>query len=461
MNNLLLRRTDTRYRPLMHFSAEKGWINDPNGLIYFKGKYHLFYQHNPHSAVWSSMHWGHAISTDMLHWEDLPIALYPDADYDKDSEGGCFSGSAIEKDGRLYLMYTGTVHRNGNCYQTQNIAYSDDGITFTKYKNNPIIYKPEGAGEDFRDPKIFFYDGLYYAVIGGTIDNDGKVFLYTSSDILHWEYKGILFDSEGKVATMIECPDFFFLDGHWVLIFSPIGNPDRRKCIYYAGDMDFNTCRFTPRWNGIMDYGPDFYAPQTFLDKNGNRVMIAWMNRWQWMPYAEEREYSEKEGWRGALTLPRILHLDEGYRLWFSPLPEFVHIFSKTDCSRNINISNEVPFVLPRENAERLKISFIEDKIDSAAFTIRLSDFSSIVLDLLSRKCMYIIEKNGGYGIMSAPLCNGNNHTLDIILDKAEIEIFIDDGFSCITAEDFSNQKPIEFCTPYKTAELDYISVSH
>ena len=284
MNNLLLRRTDTRYRPLMHFSAEKGWINDPNGLIYFKGKYHLFYQHNPHSAVWSSMHWGHAISTDMLHWEDLPIALYPDADYDKDSEGGCFSGSAIEKDGRLYLMYTGTVHRNGNCYQTQNIAYSDDGITFTKYKNNPVIYKPEGAGEDFRDPKIFFYDGLYYAVIGGTIDNDGKVFLYTSSDILHWEYKGILFDSEGKVATMIECPDFFFLDGHWVLIFSPIGNPDRRKCIYYAGDMDFNTCRFTPRWNGIMDYGPDFYAPQTFLDKNGNRVIIAWMNRWQYHP---------------------------------------------------------------------------------------------------------------------------------------------------------------------------------
>ena len=131
MRESILSRPSSGLRPLIHFTAPKGWINDPNGLIYYKGQYHLFYQHNPDSTEWASMHWGHAVSNDMLHWEDLPIALYPDSAYDKDEDGGCFSGSAIEKDGMLFLVYTGSVHKNGILYQTQNIAYSKDGVSFT------------------------------------------------------------------------------------------------------------------------------------------------------------------------------------------------------------------------------------------------------------------------------------------------------------------------------------------
>ena len=177
----------------LHLQPERGWINDPNGLCYFQGKYHAFFQHNPKAPVWDTMHWGHAVSEDLLHWEELPIALYPDQPYE--SGQGCFSGSAVEKDGRLYLFYTAV---DSSLAQTQCLAWTDDGQHFTKYPGNPILPQSpiDPASKDFRDPKVFpWKDGSYRMVCGVGKEGYAAVVLYRSQDLLHWDYVGPLFET--------------------------------------------------------------------------------------------------------------------------------------------------------------------------------------------------------------------------------------------------------------------------
>ena len=171
---------NTQYKPEEHFTAEIGWINDPNGFVYFRGEYHLFYQFYPYDSAWGPMHWGHAKSKDLIHWEHLPVALAPDQDYDR---SGCFSGSAIVKDDRLWIMYTGHIDEEGSIRQLQNIAYSDDGIHFTKISENPVLTGADLPEElivsEFRDPKLFEKDGRYYSVVASKHkDNVGCVGLF-------------------------------------------------------------------------------------------------------------------------------------------------------------------------------------------------------------------------------------------------------------------------------------------
>ena len=168
-------KVNKKYRLKFHLMGECGWINDPNGFVYYNGVYHCFFQYNPFEPFWNATYWSHAISDDMIKWEYMPIALAPDKDYDKD---GCFSGSAIEKDGKLYLIYTGHINKNHNNYiQTQCLAFSEDGITFQKYTNNPIInlndLPDDSNKKDFRDPKVFKTDDYYYMVIASQ-DKKGR-----------------------------------------------------------------------------------------------------------------------------------------------------------------------------------------------------------------------------------------------------------------------------------------------
>lgn len=279
-----------------HFEPKMGWMNDPNGLICFQGRYHAFFQHNPHGPQWGPMHWGHAVSDDLIHWEELPIALYPDMEYEND--GGCFSGSAVEKDGRLYLFYTSVSHE---LKQTQSVAYSDDGIHFTKYPGNPVIRENPLGYPDFRDPKVVCLDGTYYMVVGTGNETSGKVLLFTSADLLHWEYAGILFEGEAY-AHCIECPDFFKLGSRYVLMFSKI-NEKERATHFVVGDFEngklVNYTISRPEW------GVDFYAPQTFSDGD-RRVMIGWMYHWG-------KEAPSGCPFAGALSIPRQLKLiDDG-----------------------------------------------------------------------------------------------------------------------------------------------------
>ena len=231
-------------RQTYHLMGPCGWINDPNGLIYYRGQYHFFYQFNPYSGFWGKMHWGHAVSDDLLHWTQLPMALAPSEPYDDHPQGGCFSGSAIEKDGKLYVAYTGTANHGNGFVQTQNIAISEDGVHFTKYEGNPVIEAPSGVPTDyFRDPKMWEHEGLYYMVVGAQRDGKAQALLYRSENLLDWEFLNVMHESRGEWGYMWECPDFFPLKDKWVFLCSPMGAGERTT-VYFVGDIDYATGRF-------------------------------------------------------------------------------------------------------------------------------------------------------------------------------------------------------------------------
>lgn len=302
-----------------HFEPKKGWMNDPNGLVFFKGKYHAFFQHNPYSTEWDKMHWGHAVSSDLINWEELPIALYPDKEYE--SSGGCFSGSAIEKDGRLYLFYTSVADK-----QTQSVAFSDDGIHFTKYEENPVIRENPLGYYDFRDPKVTEIDGKYYMVTGSGSEKAGQVLLFTSENLLNWDFVGVLFEGE-EYAPCIECPDFFKLGDKYVLMFSKMGEKTRTTH-FVIGDFQnnklVNTTICRPEW------GRDFYAPQTFFN-GSRRILIGWMYHWgkKTLPFCK---------FAGALSIPRELKL-VGDKIYNYPVKEAEKLLKKQ--SKYVSLKND------------------------------------------------------------------------------------------------------------------------
>lgn len=315
-----------------HFEPNKGWMNDPNGLVCFKGKYHAFFQHNPYSTEWDKMHWGHAVSDDLLNWEELPIALYPDKDYE--NTGGCFSGSAIEKDGRLYLFYTSVAEK-----QTQSVAYSDDGINFTKYEGNPVIRENPLGYYDFRDPKVTEIDGQYYMVTGSGNKDAGQVLLFKSENLLDWEYVGILFESK-TFAPCIECPDFFKLNDRYVLMFSKMEEPSRTTH-FVIGDFEngklVNTIICRP------ELGRDFYAPQTMWDGN-RRILIGWMYHWgKKAPLGCQ--------FAGALSIPRELKLADN-KIFNYPVKEAQHLIKKQ--SKYVSANETEIIVHPKMHKKRM-----------------------------------------------------------------------------------------------------------
>lgn len=211
-------------RQQYHFMGGPGWINDPNGLVWYKDAYHFFYQYNPFGLTWGEPCWGHAVSRDLLHWTQLPPALVPSEPYDMYEQGGCFSGSALVVGQRLYLLYTGVCEKDGHCVQAQCLAWSDDGVTFQKYENNPVVCAPVGVDPaNFRDPKLWREaDGTFYFVCGASLEGDGAALLFSSQDLFQWQYQGVLARSEGRFGTMWECPDLIPLGRKHMLCVSPM-----------------------------------------------------------------------------------------------------------------------------------------------------------------------------------------------------------------------------------------------
>ena len=279
---------NNKSRPKFHLTPTIGWMNDPNGFSYYKGEYHLFYQYHPYTAEWGPMHWGHVKTTDFLSWEHLPIALAPDKLYDKD---GCFSGSAVEMpDGRHMLVYTGVHNQlleDGQTVgiQTQCIAFGD-GVNYKKFTSNPVIDSstlPEGYDKiDFRDPKVWIeQDGTYKLVVANKTSDGGAVLLYHSPDVICWNFETILDSSHNKYTQMWECPDFFSLDGKQIILVSVQGMnnsglkfPEGNGTIYIIGNYDTKTGIFSREQILPVDYGIDFYAPQTVDTPDGRRIMI-------------------------------------------------------------------------------------------------------------------------------------------------------------------------------------------
>ncbi len=318
-------------RPAFHVTGGIGWINDPNGFSLYQGEYHLFFQYHPYTTLWGPMHWGHVKTKDFIHWQRLPVALAPDTEADPD---GCFSGSAIElPDGRQLLLYTGVRRErqeDGRLLEYQDqCAAIGDGVDYEKVPGNPVIPAstvPEGGSRlDFRDPKLWREeDGYYYAVMGNRCaDGSGAVLLYRSEDALHWEYLSTLDASRNQYGRMWECPDFFPLDGRQVLLVSPqemrpIGLEFHAGygVVCLLGSYDREHYRFTREAVQPVDYGIDFYAPQTLETPDGRRVMIAWMQNWTTAGCQPRGIHCF-----GEMTLPRELSLREG-RLIQNPVRE-------------------------------------------------------------------------------------------------------------------------------------------
>lgn len=428
------------YRPLAHFTAPKGWINDPNGLIYFNDKYHLFYQHNPFGTGWDKMHWGHAISEDLIHWEHLPIALKPDTPYDDSSFGGCYSGSAIEHEGKMALFYTGCIKKDDKEYQTQNLAFSNDGISFIKYENNPIIaFPPDGYSNQFRDPKVWKHNDLWYMVLGCSIQNKGCVLLYISNDFYKWEFRKVLLFAEADQGDMWECPDFFEIDGKFVLTVS-VMNSAAYQNMWFIGDFDYSTEVFEVKNFGEIDYGKDFYAPQSFLNKHAERILFAWADSRALKSGLTKDVFSKIDNWCGSLCIPRKLSVYNGClsqqlvdelvcnkELLYNANAllaqgEFINVEFQNDL---LLIELEIEKTAAHDVFE-LVLTF--DNTQIVPITINFS-MQNIAIDLDKTKhCQGI--KQGGFS-------NCSKIDIQLLVDKTSIELFADNGTCCFSCNIF------------------------
>ena len=343
-----------------HFEPKKGWMNDPNGLCFYKGKYHAFFQHYPYEKRAIHMHWGHAVSDDLISFKELDIALTPDESYE--NSGGCFSGSAIEKDGVLYLFYTSVSHE---LKQTQSVAYSTDGVNFTKHPNNPIIRSsPLGDNSDFRDPKVIEYNGSYYLVCGAAVDNKGKILLFRSDNLIDWSFVDVIYENTDYVSVP-ECPDLFFLDGKWVLMFSAIGVANKTT-VFLVGEFDGKSFKIDKKC--FCEYGDHFYAPQTFRDELGRRIMIGWMYSWAKLP-------DENDDSAGALSIPRELHIVDSSVIAF-PVDEAKHLLRSE--SEYVKVENGVITVSYNGNIVAVYDTNDIDEIDEIKKIDILTDEKSV-----------------------------------------------------------------------------------
>ena len=428
--------SEGKMRQNYHFMAQQGWINDPNGLIYYKNKYHFFYHYNPYDAYWGAMHWGHAISDDMLHWEYLPVALAPSEPYDNHKEGGCFSGSAIEHDGKLYLVYTGTTNYGDGFIQSQCLAYSEDGVHFEKYENNPIIpHPPEGYDEsNFRDPKVWKHGDYFYLVCGSKKNNLASALLYRSKDLKNWEFFNVLAESRGEFGYMWECPDFYEIGDKHVLMFSPMGINERTS-VYLVGDMNYDTGKFTYTNVGQIDYGFDYYAPQSFLDSKGRRIIVGWANAWDWMPWWKDWGPSFKEGWCGFFDLPREVVLCPDNTLKFVPIKEIENIRKEEKCIKEISVTKEEQFNCIESDCFEMEMDIDLESTTADKFSLLLrcneNNKTKVTFDL-KHQMLYFDRNNSdnwSEGIARGPLIlkDKKNMKIRAFVDKSSIEVYTDD----------------------------------
>lgn len=433
--------------PRFHVTGGIGWINDPNGFAPYKGEYHLFYQYHPYDVKWGPMHWGHVKTRDFIRWERLPVALAPDTEYDKD---GCFSGSAVEMpDGRHLLMYTGVRNvrgRNGKMesFQTQCIAIGD-GVNYEKYEGNPVIRSediPEGGSvHDFRDPKIWRENDMYYAVIGNrTPDTSGSILLYRSKDAIHWEFVNKLASCHNQYGKMWECPDFFPLDGRDVLLTSPqemrsIGlefHPGNANiCIIGSFDREVNHLM---RENvQAIDYGLDFYAPQTLETDDGRRIMIAWMQNWETV-----NSHLQDQRFMGQMTLPRELFLRNG-RLCQLPVREIESYRSIKIAYQNVMMTGETS--LQGINGRFIDMTVTIRPGSKASmyrwFKINVARDGEYCTSIRFKPATNIIRIDRTHSGLPCDIVNvrefpvhgvGGEVKLRLIMDRYSLEVFVGDG---------------------------------
>lgn len=299
-----------------HFRPKKGWINDPNGLVYFKGYYHIFYQHAPDfETPWKQpMHWGHARTKDFLEWEELPVALAPGEEYDK---SGCWSGTAIVKDGRLYLFYAAIT-----AVSTIAVAVSDDGVNFTKYVKNPVINTyPTDGGPDFRDPAVCRIDGKYYCVVasGNPEKKTGVLLLYESENLLNWGYVGVM--REWPDCKYTECPSITESENGDVLLAASVC-PLESEHYFQLMRCSLENGRLEIKSACEIDKGPDQYAGQIFKDHLGRTLLITWIPGWKYAGFTDRNI--------GCMSVPREISVKDR-KITAFPVKEVQHLMKDSD----------------------------------------------------------------------------------------------------------------------------------
>jgi fructan beta-fructosidase len=449
------------YRPQVHFSPKEHWTNDPNGMLYYKGIYHLFFQYYPDSTVWGPMHWGHATSSDLIHWQQQPIALYPD------SLGYIFSGSAVAdyhntsgfgKNGIVPLLAIFTHHdpkggkEKRNDFQNQSLAYSlDEGKTWTKYAGNPVLKNPGIV--DFRDPKVMWYEpGKKWVMTLATKD---RITFYSSPDLKNWKKESEFGKDLGAHGGVWECPDLFTLDNNgkkiWVLVvnLNP-GGPNKGSATqYFLGD--FNGNKFTPsgtdtKW---LDYGPDEYAGITWSNTGNRKIFLGWMSNWLYANLVPT------EKWRNAMTIPRELHIKQvGKEMYVAsePVHEMGKIQSQPVSKENFSvIKNYDLSALTTKVTFPCRINLSLEEIKDFSLVLSNDLHEKLIIGYDKKLNQYFIDRTSSGKVdfqndfaakHSAPRLIGNQKmNMSVILDESSAELFADNGLTVMT-EIFFPGKP-------------------
>lgn len=450
-------QSQEKYRPVYHFTPEQGWINDPNGLVYFNNEYHLFYQYHPDGTTWGPMHWGHAISSDLINWQPQPIALAPD------ELGTIFSGSAVVDwedssgffDGQpgLVAIFTHHLHDHeiDHIQQRQSLAYSlDAGRTWIKYAGNPVLEHKELR--DFRDPKVFWHHDTHRWIM--ILACGQTVHLYQSSNLKEWTFLSEFGNQIGSHDGVWECPDLFPLavDGNaeqmkWVMLVSIGSEPaciEGSRTQYFIGDFDGVT--FTPdlasyavRW---LDYGRDNYAGVCWSDipaEDGRRVYIGWMSNWK---YAN---LTPTALWRGALSIPRELALEhraQGVTLIQRPVHQLEQLRIPLLTLENITLA-DAKSQLANLQLDSYEIQIKVNLDATFALQLRTSQQQSTIVGYQAESTeVYIDRTYAGYhtfhedfaGKHAAIVYPDSDYIeLRIFVDRSSIEVFANDGQVAIT----------------------------
>ncbi|HXP11383.1 MAG TPA: glycoside hydrolase family 32 protein [Acidobacteriaceae bacterium] len=460
-------------RPQFHLLPAANWMNDPDGPIYWKNNYHMFYQYNPNGAYWGDMHWAHAISTDMVHWKHMPVAFSPtpggpDGD-------GCFTGTSVVQNGEVVVLYTGVrvvppdqaTSKGGaqNFLESQCLATSTDPELkiWTKLPAPVIASPPPGMQVNgFRDPSPWRQGDWWYMVLGsGAANQGGSVLLYKSKDLRHWEYVHVLalrnksrehqFDPYNPWEVW-ECPELFALGGKHVLIVSTLG-----KAYWQSGILDADTMQFHPEQAGMLDYG-SFYAPKTQLDKSGNRIL------WGWIQEARPLQEYKAAGWAGMMSLPRMLTLGSDGKLKSSVA---VEVNSLRGREQTLNVTGDEDQTERQIEAMRIEkcCGEILCKVERGAepFTLMLNGSAASSPPWLVVEYDPHHAKQVWIDARPLPITGGEREHLELHLyiDRSVVEVFVNNEVACTKRFYYASSNPQDLCIKWigKTTSIASFSV--
>ena len=469
------------YRPQFHFTPIRNWMNDPNGLVYFKGEYHLFYQYNPFGNEWGNMSWGHAVSTDLVQWKHLPVALEPDP------LGMILSGTAVvdernttgffkEKSGGMVAIYTSAGET-----QQQSIAYStDNGRTWTKYGGNPVL--PNPGIVDFRDPKVFWHDKTQRWIMA--VSAGDKVLFYASPNLKNWTYLSEFGMKEGDHSGAWEVPDLFELpvDGDpshtkWVLKvdINPGEKNQGSRGQYFIGQFDGTKFVNDNPPDKVLwiDYGKDFYASLSWNHLPERRIWIAWMNNWQ---YANKTPTSP---WRGAMTIPREVALkaipQEGVRLVQAPVLELQQLRTNAkQWSKPVTISPGSNLLSDfQDDTYEMIAEFEVGSATEFGFKVRKGDLEETIVGYDTKSSQLFVNRTNSGNTQFSPFFPGEYRTslspvrnrikLHLFVDRSSIEVFGNEGERVITSLIFPSpeSRSVEIYVKNGNVKLKWMNIFH